>query len=375
MAELCWTNHVLARMGMAKACPGLLKAYGLGGVVHGVAESPGGRRHRLIFAALRGAIAQIDDAIGAEAPWLLLKGQPLEQRLFANQIGRATGDVDLLVLPGDLCLFRRRLRQLGYRRQAPPRMWAHNQEAWHHEEHRTIVELHWALALPGVPSPPLHRLFADRQAYELGSAGAGGGRRTTTVDVLDDHWLFFHLILHFHHHFGFAKGLLDIAGWCDCVAPTADLGRLEADLRAYRLWGVAQWPLHTIAALTGLRPPLLDEQAGAAPRLLARLSAQAMTKCLARRSPTDLEATAVAAMPRVGTTMGVAIHALSMLAIDGDTTQKARAFCRPWLLGPHRLGRVVWKTPLSGLVDLEGDHALDDVVEFKAQRVGLVGEP
>lgn len=305
----------------------LLELYGLGALDGGER-----RRHRLGLAALRAALREVSQAMGGDAPFILLKGEPLEELLFHRELRRSTGDVDLLVLPGDLDLWRERLFRLGYRRNEKPRLWAHNQEAWIHVVHSVVVELHWAPAVPGVPAPPLHELFRTRQPFRFVDG--------FEVDVLRSDWLFAHLVLHFHHHLGFARGLLDVAGWCDNRAGDVDLGRLEADLRGLGMWGIAQWPLHTLARLIGEVPPLYDDDADLAVQVLAAASSRAMRNCLARPPGGDLEATLVAAMPLVGPGRVVLLQAAGMLVLDG-WEGKLRGGARPILFGPHRVGRIL----------------------------------
>lgn len=338
------THRLLDSFGFDGAAPGLLRAYSLSALAADRGESPSLRLHRLSLAALRAVIDELDQSVGDGAPWILLKGEPLEERLFGRELARSTGDVDLLVLPGDLEFFRDRLAGLGYFRGQQPRMWAHNQEAWTHVEHRAIIELHWSPALPGVPTPPLHELFETAVPFRFPN-GANGRRKDLTVTVLRDDWLFAHLALHFHHHFGFAKGLLDIAGWCDRLAGRVDLPALAADLKRVGMWGIAQWPLHTISRLTGEVPPLFDPAPSAPVRALAAASARAMDGCLRRAPRSEVEASLVSTMPLVGPWRGVPMQAATMLVLD-DWSTRARGVLQPVLLGPHRVGRMIIESNL-----------------------------
>ena len=334
MAELI--DKLLATFGAESASTKALAEYSLASFVEPTAGEL--RRLQLSHAVLRGALGEIAGCFEGEIPLVLLKGEPLEELLFGGEYSRSTGDVDLLILPGDLELARERLAGLGYRRarDEDPRMWSHNQEAWRHQTLGVIVELHWSLAEPGVPQPSLHELFSTSEGYCF---------ENLEVPYLREDWLFLHLVLHFHHHMGFAKGLLDIAAWCERYGEkyAADEKKKEEFLdrmRSLGMYGMVQWPLHTIEALTGVRPALWDDQVDWAVRTWAFASSSAMRDCLIRSPRSDLEATLVAVMPRVGPELAVPLLALRMLVIEGRSA-KFRAFWRPIWGGPHVFGRFV----------------------------------
>ena len=341
MAELI--DKLLATFGAGSASAKALAEYSLTSFVKPTAGES--RRLQLSHAVLRGALREIAGCFEGEIPLVLLKGEPLEKILFGGEYSRSTGDIDLLILPGDLELARQRLAGLGYRRASDedPRMWSHNQEAWRHQTLGVIVELHWSLAEPGVPQPSLHELFSTSEPYRFDESGSGGGD-SLEVPYLQRDWLFLHLVLHFHHHMGFAKGLLDIAGWCERYGEEFRDGEKRAEflgrMRRLGMYGMVQWPLYTIEALTGIRPALWDEGADWAVRAWAYASSSAMRDCLIRSPRSDLEATLVAIMPKVGPELAVPLLAARMLVIEGRG-RKLRAFARPIWGGPHVFGRFV----------------------------------
>ena len=328
------TEQLLDAFGADSASAELARDYGL----DTFCGLSGGQRRRQVLltqAVLRGALQGIDATFGDDVPYLLLKGQPLQEILFDGRYLRPTGDVDILVLPGDIGAARRRLKQLGYRpkRDEPPRMWVHNQEPFYHRENGVIVELHWSVAEPQMPQPPIGELFETGVAFELDD--------NLTVDVLRDDWLFFQLVLHFHHHMGFAKGLLDIAAWCDRFGAECDEQELLDRARQMGMFGMVQWPLHTLEQLTGQRPPLFDDSADRFVRIFARRCAAAMRDCLVAPPGSDLEASLVAIMPTLSPTRGVALRAATMAVVDGGGWEKLRAVMRPIFEGPHFLGRAL----------------------------------
>lgn len=332
------TSHVdelLNAFGYAEADPELLTSCGFG-ALEGASDFRRRRRHhRIQTTVLRETLRELKSLYEQHAvPFILLKGEPLEELLFGGRYPRLTGDIDLLVLPGDLSKAQQLLADRGYRRKRdePPRMWVHNQQPWIHSERGVIVELHWALAEPGVPGPSVAELFPTRAKYTFAGDLA--------VDVLREDFLFLHLVLHFHHHLGFAKGLLDIAGWLDHVAPRIDLAELQTRIARLQMQGFVQWPLHTLKRLTGRKPSLLDDDPGRVVEAWAAASARAMRNCL-RQEPTNrLEETLVTIMPTTGVLTTLSLQALAMLLNDSPN-RKMKGALRPILLGPHRIGRLV----------------------------------
>ncbi len=325
---------VLEAFGVSTEIPNFIRGLGLELVGNSKNLSKYQRFHKITLAVLRRSLGDIAEHFGDDLPFILLKGEPLERRLFGGRRARTTGDIDLLILPGDLEAARWRLIELGYRRKRGemPRMWAHNQESWVHRIHGVEVELHWSPAEPRVPTVPLWRCFDGRISF--------GFDNGLEVDVLPDDLLLLHLALHFHHHMGFAKGLLDIAGWCDHLADRVDSAGLLDDARRWGLSGIVQWPLHTMARLTGRSPPLFDGSADATVQALAAASARAMRGCLAELPSSDLEASLVAMTPQVGPWRAVPLQAATMLVLDGAPT-KLSGVARHFLYGPHRIGRMM----------------------------------
>ena len=325
-------EELLDAFGAPSASERRLREYGLAAFC---GDDVAARQVQLAQVLLRGALREIVGAFGDEVPFLLLKGEPLQALLFENKYLRSTGDIDLLVLPGDLGIARRRLAALGYRRKSDegPRMWVHYQEAWRHEKLGVIVEIHWSVAEPQMAQPALYQLMDTRVGFRFDDG--------LEVDVLRSDWLFFQLVLHFHHHIGFAKGLLDIAGWLDRFGADVDRGEMLARARRLRMFGMVQWPLHTIARLVGRPPPMWDGGADLFVRVCTAASASAMRDCLARPPRNDVEASLSAVMLRVGPAMSVTMQALRMLTADGGKVDKGRAFLRPVLEGPHFVGRAL----------------------------------
>ena len=320
---------------MGETSPGW-ELTGVAGVV--VKEQSGGdfgRRYAMSLALMRAVLRKLARGLDG-LPWILLKGPPLEELLYGGRFLRMTGDLDLLVLPGDLEDVRGRLETMGFESISAegPRMWTHNQHAFRQSEYGVVVEVHWSLAESRSPQPAPHELFDSRVEFELSPGFA--------VEVLRLDWLFIHLVLHFHHHMGFAKGLLDVAGWLDHYAGEFDEVELLARARRLGMFGMVQWPLHTIAHLTGEEPPLWAP-ADLAVRAWAEATARALRGCLAAPPKGDLRRTLVEVMPAVGPVRGVPLQALSMLVADGGLSSKTRAALRPLLEGPHFLGRAMWR--------------------------------
>ena len=330
---MSWIDRVLEAFGRQGASEELAAEYGLSTFC-----GMSGRQRRQVLltqAVLRGALRSIVESFGEEVPFLLLKGQPLQEMLYGGRYLRPTGDIDLLVLPGDREEARRRILALGYRPkwEEGPRMWVHNQEPFIHVDHGLIVELHWSVAEPQMPQPAVGSLFESSVEFGLDE--------DLVVRVLPRDWQLFQVVLHFHHHMGFAKGLVDVAAWLDSYGAGCDEGALVERARRLGMFGMMQWPLHTVELLVGERPPLWDDGADRFVRALAALSARAMRDCLVRRARGEFEASLVAVMPRVGPARGVAMRAASMVVVDGGVGQKGVACVRSVVEGPHFLGRML----------------------------------
>ena len=335
---MTFLDKTLRAMGAQTARRENARQLAVGGLVGEVGPGPAWvdesrRKSALLHGVLRAALAEVVDVLDDEIPHVVLKGEPLVRTLYGDTSLRSSGDIDLLVLPGDYEEVRRRLMACGYepRHEEGPRMWAHNQEAMVHAEHGIWVEIHWMLALPAVPHVPLGRVFGSRQAFALSD--------DLTVDVLAEDWMGIHLALHFHHHTGCVRGLLDMAAWCDRVAPRLEETTFVQKARDCGLGGLVQWPLHTIAILTGDEPPMYVEDVDDPVRAWATVSAWAANDALSRALSGGVRDSLAALMPTVGPMVWVPVEALSMLVVDGDGMVKGEALLRPILHGPHFVGR------------------------------------
>ena len=193
------------------------------------------RRHKLF---------ELMDLVGRR-DLLVLKGEALSDVLYGSPFMRRSGDVDVLIRWEDLGSWVAGLRSLGYVPQYHdrPRPWVYDQWAFVHPETALVMELHWAIAPPVMPSPSNADLFARARPVHLGE------RQCQTLGEADT---LLHLCYHFHHHSGFIKGLVDIAAWCDRYADRQEVVRQALD-RAVQL-GVGpmmHWPLRTLEVLSG----------------------------------------------------------------------------------------------------------------------------
>lgn len=293
------------------------------------------RRVALRHALLRAALGQITDVLAGDIPHIVLKGEALAKMLYGDASRRSSTDIDLLVLPGDYEEVRRRLIAIGFVpvQEEGPRKWAYNQEALRHSTHGAIVEIHWMLAFPALPAMSPGPLFDTRQPFELGPG--------LVVDVLRGDWMGIHLALHFHQHMGFAKGLLDMAAWCDTVAPTLERATFLEMARKLKLQGVVQWPLHTLALLVGERPPMYVDGVDQTVKVWAQVSAWALRDCISRDFDGGVQDSLASLNPTISPAVGVPLRALSMAVVDGAPPAKFGACLRPLLQGPHRMGRVI----------------------------------
>ncbi len=215
------------------------------------------------------------DRIGVEA--VVLKGEPLARRLFQDPFARRSGDIDLLVALEDARPAGDELRAGGFSPmyRARPEPWISDEWSFVHGTTRQVVELHWAIASPYLPSPPARDLI-ERSVVPPWSDG---------VPVLSPEDCGLNLMLHFHHHAGFFKGLVDVAAWLDTHEEHEVVGTLDR-ARALGLLGVASWPLRALERLTPYAPPL-EISSSPIPRLFGELTARASRGVLARDEPLE----------------------------------------------------------------------------------------
>ena len=208
------------------------------------------RRQQLaLAAALRRREAQhlVSSLASAGLQVALLKGEALDMMLFGGRHLRLSGDIDLLVHRDERDEAVQLLEAQGYKRLRP--LWERQKDLpLRHPERGVLVELHWAVAAPNVPAPPVGGLLARRVWVAMGD----GGRSAQTLGPAD-HLLV--LALHFHSHCGWARPLVDIAAWLDRFGADAQMQK-EVLTRAqeHDMHGVLAWPLCALEAL-GIHVP------------------------------------------------------------------------------------------------------------------------
>lgn len=173
-------------------------------------------------------------AVLSTLPFTILKGAPLGAQLFGSSCIRTTTDVDALVHPNDVTTAQSLLRGQGYICQYEAvRPLVDNQQPWTHPTLPIVIELHWSVALPTLPQPPV--------AFFLPFQDQG----------LPPIPLLFQLVLHFHNHGGFLKGLIDIAAWWDLFGGTVDWEDINAIASDHGMRGLIAWPLELLEHITG----------------------------------------------------------------------------------------------------------------------------
>lgn len=289
---------------------------------------------------IRAVTAQVTDHLAGKAAHVVLKGEPLAQELYPDPMMRVSGDVDLLVLPGDLEYVEELLAQIDFFPLQPwsrARLATNNQWVFVHKEHETPLELHWRLALPALPDLPIPSLFETRRLVHMD--------RRWAAPVLDPAWQFIHLALHFHHHMGFARGLLDLASWLDVHGHTIEPEVVFERAASAGLSGIIQWPLHTLARHQGEIPPLYKEEIDRTVHLWSGLSERALRDCMIRRSPSPWERALQEVQNPLPTSGSMVLRCAQASLVDGGVLRKANHMIRPLLMGPHRYGR--WLSRLS----------------------------
>jgi hypothetical protein len=293
------------------------------------------RRQRIRSALLAEHHRRLAEAL-ADLPYAILKGLPLGERLYGDSSWRATGDIDVLVAPGDVDEAIAQLAAVGFEPEqgAACEPWVNNQFPLYHRGHGLVVEVHWALALPRVASPAVERLLATRAPARLDEG--------TELWVLEPTMAFLQACYHFHHHVGHLKGLFDVAGWLDAAGERIDFDRLEDVARRLGVWGLVQWPLHALRRLTGLCVGGLDGDIGLAVHAWSRFTASSAHGALASaRALPDSGALGLKAADTLkGHAMLWAVASMSLLDHAGAQLKGASA---PIFLGPEAMAAKLGK--------------------------------
>lgn len=213
-------------------------------------------RHRLRRAILRESLARVSNTLKG-VDYVILKGSPLSERLYGGPDWRDSGDIDVLIRYKDMDEVIRRMEAVGFRPEPghQPQPWVNNEYHLISNELGVVVELHWSLALPRVPSPSADKLLKARVWH----AGEGG----LQIPVLDRESGLLQACYHFHHHAGFLKGLFDIAGWLDRYEGSLDFAAIDALAGSLGVRGLVQWPLSVLAQVTNLDVPGRRDTIGA----------------------------------------------------------------------------------------------------------------
>lgn len=282
----------------------------------------------------RQELDRVHRAIEPISPVVVLKGEPLSRLLYADPHLRNTTDMDLLIDPRQIEQVIAALEPLGYHPIHGPeaKTWAYNQYALLHETYGTLIELHWRIAFPHLPSPEISELLGETIAVETGDR---------TYRSLRTELLFFQLCYHFHQHRGFLKGLLDIAGWIDRFESSADLDEIRRLANCLRLNGLLQWPLHTLRHLTGYKSRLYEPDTDLFVRgWAAWTSAKIERDFIELRPQSDFEQWLEA--QSFGSKVVTSIAQGASMTVADGVPQKIATALRPLIFGPHRLGRGVF---------------------------------
>ena len=193
-----------------------------------------------------------------------------------------------------------------------------------------LVELHWAIAAPEVPSPPAEELLARRVPIALGEG--------LEVEALAPAHAFLLVCYHFHHHAGFLKGLVDVAAWLDRFGRW---GALEVALERARelgVCGVCQWPLWAISELAGRRVPGADRSAARA-RAMGKWTARLVEGVLGRAEAIG-GGDALAFKIQEVLQLEVTLWRVGMMGLLDRPAEAAAAMGRVLFLSPSQLAQA-----------------------------------
>ena len=197
------------------------------------------RRRNVVLRGMRQLDAMRRAAEGLDArgvPWLILKGQPLGQRLYGDPFTKTSLDIDLLVPPDGFAAAARALRDLGWRRTMPNFAETPARTRWYdalEKEHVFVdprggkLELHRRLlANPFLFDPPFASLSANAVTVPL------GGHPFRTLG--DDDQLLYLACHGALHHWQRLQWLCDLAALLDAAGDGA-AARAAARGRSLRL--------------------------------------------------------------------------------------------------------------------------------------------
>lgn len=137
------------------------------------------------------------------SPFLVIKGPALAELAYPSPLQRHSLDLDILVEFEHIDEWLEHLNRAGFEGEGEDlRPHAVNQIAL--KSPLGIVELHWALALPPIPTPTFSELLQNAQTVMIGDL------KILTLGPLDGA---VHLCLHFHQHLGDPSILMDLALW------------------------------------------------------------------------------------------------------------------------------------------------------------------
>lgn len=217
-------------------------------------------------------------------PVMVLKGPPLQQRLFGTESAYVSADVDLLVPRRQGHRARSRLLAEGWRFQPGNGLLWRLDRAVALERGPVVVDLHWGVHLGPVPAWALVPL--ERALWSGASPTPGGWWQPRPEPLL------VYLALH-AAAFGFSKqaGLLLVGGASDLVESWAEVERLARRLRA---WPAVEDAVTrsrpaagagTSPAATGTGPPpLMTGVRGRALAAVARLGRGGIVPARARQA-------------------------------------------------------------------------------------------
>jgi len=234
--------------------------------------------HRMRGAMLRESLMRISGALDG-FNYLILKGAPLSERIYDSPYWRDSGDIDVLIRYEEIEEAIRRLAAIGFMPDPDqvPQPWVNNEYCLTSKDLGVVIELHWSLALPRVPSPTSAHLLDGRQWHRTSSG--------VSLPVLEIEAGFLQACYHFHHHTGFLKGLFDIAGWLDRYGDSLDMDQIDALSSSLGITGIVQWPLHILRRVTNLQIPGLSQKISLFVAAWSRFSSATLTNALSTARP------------------------------------------------------------------------------------------
>ncbi|MFB6262401.1 MAG: nucleotidyltransferase family protein [Bradymonadaceae bacterium] len=288
------------------------------------------KRHLMRQSIYRREVGRLLAAV-EPLPVAVLKGEPLSWQLFDDGRARQSADLDLIVLPDDVGRAIEVARELGYRSQYdhPVDPAATNQWRGLHRRHEAMLEIHWRLDFPDVPTPPTRELLARATIVDC------DGLDVPALSLPD---ACLAVAYKFHRDFGSLKALLDAAAFVDRHGPPIEHVDVVERARALNAESLTDWPLETLRLFSSHDPGPRLAPDRAVTELFGRLAARLLEREFVDLAPPGPIARLLRSHPALFG-FGRQLRRAASLVMFSDWHEHPERALHPLLFGRSRIGR------------------------------------